>query len=190
MKDAQSEAICKRIMQVEVFLERCGAKIIYGGTEACYRRASDEIHMPKLEGYQVENHDDLFREWHGILFHELIHWTSHPTRLNRRREPLGRSFSRAQCDHYLEEMTAEIGSIMLLNQFGICAEPSDDTVDYVWEHLDMMERYVRYARIANSALLGDAIAPRSIYSLENAMRQASEGVQFLNHMQDQVHTCL
>ena len=170
--------------RVERFLDQCGANVIYGGTEAHYRRASDEIHMPKLEAYQAANDDDRFRGWLGILFHELIHWTSHPKRLNRRREPLGRSYSRAQCDHYLEEVTAEIGAIMLLNQFGIYAEPPVEAVHYVREHQVMMERYVRYARIANSKLLGEAIAPRSVYSLDYAVRQATEAVAFLRIHQE------
>lgn len=174
--------------RVNAFLDQCGAKIIYGGTEAYYRQVADEIHMPKFEGFLSADNDDRFREWHGFLFHELVHWTSHPKRLNRRREPLGRSYSRAQCDHYLEEITAEIGSIMLLTQFGICAEPPEDAVHYVWEHLDMMERYVSYSRFANSAPLGAATVPRSVYSLDKAMQQALDAVQFLKQMQGQAHT--
>jgi len=82
--------------------------IFWDDTRAYYLPIRDEIHMPPKDSF-ISN-----EEIYSTLFHEMIHSTGHPKRLNR--------FSIGKFDHdeySLEELTAEIGCCYLLNIAGI-----------------------------------------------------------------------
>lgn len=82
--------------------------IFWDDTRAYYLPVRDEIHMPPKDSF-ISN-----EEIYSTLFHEMIHSTGHPKRLNR--------FSIGKFDHdeySLEELTAEIGCCYLLNIAGI-----------------------------------------------------------------------
>jgi antirestriction protein ArdC len=51
--------------------------IQHGGDRASYHKLQDCIRMPMIVDF------DSVEEYHSTLFHELIHSTGHPTRLNR-----------------------------------------------------------------------------------------------------------
>ena len=47
-----------------------------------------------------------------VLFHELVHWTMHATRLNRPAGNFGDAYAK-------EELVAELGAASLMRHFGI-----------------------------------------------------------------------
>lgn len=74
----------------------------------CYRPSSDAIQLPHLSQFQSAEH------YYSTLFHELVHSTGHPARLNRiqagQRELEAYSF---------EELVAELGAAFLCALTGI-----------------------------------------------------------------------
>ena len=86
----------------EKLLADSGARIEHGGFAAFYSPQDDRIQLPERE---------LFTDagsYFATALHELIHFTGHPTRLNRQ---LGRRFGEAA--YAMEELIAEIGSAFI-----------------------------------------------------------------------------
>jgi len=62
-------------------------------------------------------------EYYSSLYHELIHWTSHKSRLNR------------QVNYAFEELVAEIGSAYLCGMSGIGQKIDDNQAAYIYSWL-------------------------------------------------------
>ena len=81
----------------------CEVRIQFNDTmRATYDPGLDVINLPRYKHYLIKP------EWINTFFHELTHWTGHENRLNRDYgwHPV--------CDEYMvEELTAELGSMML-----------------------------------------------------------------------------
>ena len=86
------------------------------GDSAYYNRRRDFIAMPLREQF----HDAGGYE--QTLLHELAHATMHPTRLDR---PAYKIASRKSDDYALEELRAEIASMMLGERLGLGHQPQD-----------------------------------------------------------------
>lgn len=76
--------------------------IRYGGKDPFYRRDKDYVQMPKKSSF-----NDI-RIFYAVMFHELIHSTGSPNRLNREK---GAKFGDSK--YAFEELVAEIGSCFL-----------------------------------------------------------------------------
>lgn len=84
--------------------------------DAFYLPIQDYIQVPCKEQYQ-----DI-EEFYSTLFHEMIHSTGHKSRLNR---PDMQGIVRHGSEKYSkEELTAELGSAMIINILGIETEKS------------------------------------------------------------------
>ncbi|GAA4462337.1 zincin-like metallopeptidase domain-containing protein [Nibrella saemangeumensis] len=80
--------------------------IRYGNTSrACYNVKRDMINMPKPENFETSANFAV------VAFHELIHSTGHPSRLNR--PELAKPNKFGSCNYAKEELTAEIGACYL-----------------------------------------------------------------------------
>lgn len=98
----------ERIAEIEEFLAKTGATFNEGGDKALYRPSADSIRVPRLEKF-----DDI-GSYYATVFHELVHWTSHEKRCDRK---LG---SRFGDDAYAaEELVAELGAAFLCAAHGI-----------------------------------------------------------------------
>lgn len=100
----------EKAVQIVENYEKC-PRINGGSNIACYRPSTDIIEMPHLEFFNT------VEQYHGTLFHELVHATGHKSRLDRKTlvdyTPFG-------SDTYSkEELVAEIGSCFLCNLIGI-----------------------------------------------------------------------
>lgn len=85
--------------------------IKHGGDRACYHRVLDCIKMPNKK--QFKRSDDYYH----TLFHELVHSTGHEARLKRKDLE---EITRQGDDAYSrEELTAEIGAMMLSHTAGV-----------------------------------------------------------------------
>lgn len=81
---------------------------------AFYSPKEDKVVVPALEQYEVRE------EFYSTTFHELVHSTGHPKRCNRL-DLLGLAAFGSE-NYSKEELVAEIGSAMILNQIGIDTE--------------------------------------------------------------------
>jgi antirestriction protein ArdC len=138
----------QRDVLVDEFIAATGAKIYENTLEnaAAYVHADDVITMPAFGSFRGR------AEYCATLFHELVHWTGHPSRLDRQ---LGARFGLQS--KAAEELIAELGAAFL------CAEFS---VDGFIPHAAHIENYLQ--------LLEDD--PKAIFT---AASKAQAAVDFL-----------
>lgn len=95
---------------VESFVRWQSVSVLHGGDAAYYDVARDIVRMPSSFNSDGERY--------STLFHELVHSTRHPSRLDRQKD-----------DYAYEELVAEIGSAFLCARFG--AVPQTRHSDYI-----------------------------------------------------------
>lgn len=100
--------------------------------DAFYLPIQDYIQVPCKEQYQ-----DI-EEFYSTLFHEMIHSTGHKNRLNR---PDMQGIVRYASEKYSkEELTAELGSAMIINILGIETEKSfKNSSGYIQDWLQVLK---------------------------------------------------
>lgn len=81
-------------------------------TTAYYSPSLDVVNMPEKQYFK----DDV--KYYSTLFHELIHWTGNPTRLNR--FAIGSSETREK--YAFEELVAEMGAMLIYFDFELTEE--------------------------------------------------------------------
>lgn len=85
---------------------------VKGSNEAFYLPSQDQVVIPVREQFSVID------QYYSVKFHELVHSTGHSSRLDR----FGKSIASAAFgsdDYSKEELIAEIGAAMLLQESGI-----------------------------------------------------------------------
>lgn len=144
----------QRIDRAETFLAATGANVVHGGSRACYVPRTDNIHMPCI---------DLFRDaesYYATHAHETVHWTMHPSRLNR-------EFGRKRWGdegYAMEELVAELGAAFLCADLDLTPEVREDHASYIDHWLKVLK--------------GDK---RAIFS---AASHAQAAADFLHELQD------
>ena len=118
-----------RIAAADRFFAATGAEIRQGGVRAFYALGGDYVQIPSFETFRdAESHA-------AVLGHEILHWTRHPSRLNR---DLGRKrWGDEGCA--AEELVAEIGSAFLCADLGITPEVREDHAAYIASWLDVLK---------------------------------------------------
>ena len=92
------------------YLGREGVKLTHEeGDRAFYRPSTDEVVLPIRKQFVST------AEYYSTVFHEVVHSTGHPSRLNRLSKP---SFFGTE-DYSKEELVAEIGASALVNYVGL-----------------------------------------------------------------------
>jgi antirestriction protein ArdC len=86
-------------------------------TKAAFNPVTDLLMMPPSTAFPDRNH------YYGTFLHELVHWTGHSSRLDRK-------FSREQELYAFEELVAELGSTMLSAEYGF-AVSDQQTLAYL-----------------------------------------------------------
>jgi antirestriction protein ArdC len=110
------------IDSAERFFAATGATIRHAATQAYYAPSTDVIVLPPPEAFRDR------QSYAATKAHELTHWTSHPSRLDR---TLGKRFGD---DAYAaEELIAELGSAFLCADLCIAPEIREDHASYL-EH--------------------------------------------------------
>lgn len=135
---------------IESYCSRENIQLVYGGDSAYYSVDSDKINLPNIELFHGED------EYYQTAFHEMIHSTGHKNRLDRNMDNnIG--------DYSKEELIAEIGSLFLMQGYGIFNEDvfnnsiaylqgyleritsSDDlTIVYAAQNAEKAKKYVLY----------------------------------------------
>jgi antirestriction protein ArdC len=142
----------QRLAVADTYVASTGAKIVIDGRHACYRPSTDTIHMP--DEARFFDTDGLTRSeaFHQTVHHELAHWTSAETRLNRQ---LGKRFGDdAYC---AEEVIAETAACFIGARLGIAPEPHPDHARYIAHWLKVMKADSR-AMFAAAAKAQEAVA--------------------------------
>ena len=93
-----------------------GLEIEYGGNRACYIPRLDKIKMPHLAQFVDKDKKEGEALYWGVLWHEVVHWTGAPSRLDR---TVGESFGDKQ--YAFEELIAELGACLLCSHLHIKA---------------------------------------------------------------------
>ena len=111
--------------------------------DAFYLPIQDYIQVPCKEQYQ-----DI-GEFYSTLFHEMIHSTGHKSRLNR---PDMQGIVRHGSEKYSkEELTAELGSAMIINILGIETEKSfKNSSGYIQDWLQVLKNDNKFIVSASS----------------------------------------
>lgn len=115
------------IERAERWIANTGAAINHQGNRAYYRPSSDQITMP--EPTQFEDRIDYY----AVTCHELIHWTAHPTRLDRP------SATRDTDEYAFEELIAELGAAFTCARLGLSNEPRVDHADYLAYYIALLK---------------------------------------------------
>ncbi|MFN8283357.1 MAG: zincin-like metallopeptidase domain-containing protein [Chitinophagales bacterium] len=117
----------ERIAQAEHLLKQHDIICINAvGDSAHYNYVTDVIQMPFAKQFENSEH------YYAVLFHELIHWTGHESRLNRLFSKKGSP------DYAFEELIAELGSAFLCAHYQIPA-PLTSTTAYVKSWLTVLQ---------------------------------------------------
>jgi antirestriction protein ArdC len=116
------------IEDAEAFFAKTGAVIRHGGNKAYYAPAQDIVQLPVPESFNTAE------SYAATKAHEITHWSSHPTRLDRQ---LGKRFGD---DAYAaEELIAEMGAAFLCAQLGLTPEVRDDHAAYLDHWLKVLK---------------------------------------------------
>jgi antirestriction protein ArdC len=97
--------------------------IKHGRQKAYYDPTNDYINMPKKDSFTTSE------AYYNTLFHELIHSTGHPSRLNRKEIAEPNEYGSTL--YSIEELTAEIGACYLNSIAGIVNREFDNSVAYI-----------------------------------------------------------
>ncbi|SAL60274.1 ArdC family protein [Caballeronia humi] len=112
----------------ETFFGKTRATVCHGGNRAFYAPGLDIVQLPPAEAF------DTAESYESVKAHEITHWTSHYTRLNRQ---LGKRFGDEA--YAAEELIAEMGAAFLCAQLGIAPETRADHASYLDHWLKVLK---------------------------------------------------
>ncbi len=124
----------ERIAIAEAFVAATGAMVKYGGDRAFYSPSTDHIQMPDDTSWTGTDTMTAAESHAAVKCHEVIHWSSHSSRLNRE---LGKRFGDKQ--YCAEELIAEVGSCLLAATLGITPDVRADHAQYLAQYFDLMK---------------------------------------------------
>ncbi len=129
LPDLSGDSHIQKHSDAEEIIGNAGARILWGGSEACYLPKRDEIHLPPQNAFRSSE------GYYGVAFHELTHWTGHSSRCNR--DLTGRFGSAA---YAMEELVAELGAAFLSAETGMSPEPRADHAQYIASWISVLQR--------------------------------------------------
>lgn len=150
--------LVERLERAEAFIANTKAVIKHKGNRACYIFSKDEINMPKKSAFIDTEHSTATENYFSTLCHELIHWSGHPERQQRK---FGKRFG--DDTYAAEELTAEVGSAFLCAELAITRETRKDHANYIANWLQVLKG--------------------NKYAITNAANAASKAVAYLNSLQ-------
>jgi len=154
----------------DAFIAATGADFREGKGKPCYIPSRDFITTPGFADFHSQP------EFYGTVFHELVHWTGHKSRLNR---DLSGRFGEQQ--YAAEELIAELGAAFLCAEFGFDNSASTENhAAYLASWLKLLKHDPRAiftaanrAQTAADYLRGKAIADMPEPELTDAEKEAA-----------------
>jgi len=129
-----------KLEQAETFFAALGADIRHGGNRAFYAIEPDYVQMPPFESFRDAE------SYYATLGHESVHWTRHPSRLDR-------DFGRKRwgdAGYAAEELVAEMGAAFLAADLGLYLEPREDHAAYIASWPKVLKRDKKAVFVAAS----------------------------------------
>lgn len=117
--------VCETIPEAEALIAATGADIRIGGDRAFYAPATDHIQLPPQPAFFAQI------DYYRTAFHELGHWTGHPTRLAR---DLSHRFGSKP--YAREELVAELAAAFTCAALAIA--PTVRHADYIGSWLEVL----------------------------------------------------
>lgn len=114
----------------EEFVVSTKAVIHHGGSSAFYRQLTDDVTMPVFASFKGAD------EYYCTLFHELAHWTGHPSRLDRTK---GKRFG--DREYAYEELVAELTSAFIAAEFGFDNSTFANSTSYIANWIKAFEEH-------------------------------------------------
>lgn len=108
IEELNDPAKAEEIPDANQVIKDTGAKITFGGDKACYMPTLDEILMPPQPKFTSTI------GYYATMFHELVHWTGHDSRLER--EIMNQFGSEKYAE---EELVAEMGAAFICGALGM-----------------------------------------------------------------------
>lgn len=102
------ETSVQKDAKVDAFIRATKADIRHGGDHAFYRIKDDFIMLPEVSAFESYEH------YLATALHELVHFSGHPSRLDRQ---LGNRFGTKE--YAAEELVAEFGAAFLCAHLGV-----------------------------------------------------------------------
>jgi antirestriction protein ArdC len=131
-------SVAETMNRAEELIEASGACIDFGHERACYDKIVDLIEMPDRERFIATSTSNATEAYYATQFHELTHWTGHPSRVNR--DLSGRFGDNA---YAMEELVAELGAAFLCADLGVTNVPRPDHAAYVASWLKVLRSDTR-----------------------------------------------
>ncbi len=125
----------------EVLKNMSDKPVIKYGINPAYNPIGDYIIMPSI------NHFKSSDGYYSALYHELIHWTGHESRLDRFKEG---SLEFGSNVYSKEELVAEIGSSFLCQVTGIEKDIINNQASYIKHWLEVLKNDARLIVTASS----------------------------------------
>lgn len=128
--------LVKRIASADEFCSNTQADIRHVKSDrAYYHRVEDYISLPETLSFVPTADSTATENYYSTLFHELVHWSGSPDRLDRdKAKNRGEQFKYA-----FEELVAELGAAMLCAQLGISQQPRADHAQYIKSWLQALK---------------------------------------------------
>jgi antirestriction protein ArdC len=146
------------IASVSDFVKATRAIVIHGGAQAYYRPRTDTIHLPQRAHFKGTTTSTPTESYYSTLCHELTHWTSHKSRLDRN---LSNRFGDEA--YAMEELVAELGAAFLCARLRITLDPRPD-------HAAYLDHWLKVLKSDKKAIF-------------TAASKASQAVDYLNALQ-------
>lgn len=153
---------------VETFIDNVNARIRHTGDMACYARGPDEILMPPRAAFRVTWTMTATEGYYATLLHELVHWTGHESRLDRK---LGTNFGD---DAYaFEELVAEFGAAFLCGLLSVTPVVRKDHAQYIRSWIDILQQGPQ-ALVMAASLAAKALSYLEQFQVSNAGARSSK----------------
>jgi antirestriction protein ArdC len=119
------------IKLIDDFVKATKVELKHDENKGCfYSPKKDYINMEYKTNFKDTPESNATVHYYSTLFHELTHSTGHESRTNRIKTNLNR-FGSHKKEYAFEELVAEIGSILLGNQFNIEKTVRDNHAKYL-----------------------------------------------------------
>jgi antirestriction protein ArdC len=143
-EEPNERALWQRDEGIERLIANLGVRLTNEPDHAYYDRLRDRVNMPDGAYFLEIGGETATQTYYTTLLHELVHWSGAPHRFARRLGlgPDSEEYAR-------EELVAEVGALILAQQFGVAAADLSRHVDYFQYWLgrcDDTEEALAYAR--------------------------------------------
>lgn len=122
------------VQRVDEFVATSGANITEGAEFARYLKKLDIIEMPDRQSFIATQHSTATQNYYSTLLHELVHWTGHSSREDRKSY-----VEDTRLAYAFEELIAELGGAFLCSDFELEDVPRQDHAQYLNGWLSIFE---------------------------------------------------